>query len=61
VKKRAQLYVIAAAPDNVIPISSAYAPRERSWRDIVRRLEKNPVSSTPAPHPHVNAISKEKP
>lgn len=44
-KKRAHLYVIAAAPANVIPISSACTPRERSWRDLLRRLAKNPPAS----------------
>ena len=46
-KKRAHLYVIAAAPapTNVIPIEAGYAPRERSWRDLLRRLEKNPPAA----------------
>ena len=44
-KKRARLYVIAAARANVIPISAACTPRERSWRELLRRLEKNPPSS----------------
>jgi len=47
-KNPAELYMIsepesAAAPD-VIPIAAAVAsapPRERSWRDLMRRLEKN--------------------
>ena len=51
-KKRPHLYLIAepAAPTatNVIPISAAGTPRERSWRDLVRRLEKNPQ---PDPRP----------
>ncbi|HYL90350.1 MAG TPA: hypothetical protein VEU32_16475 [Burkholderiales bacterium] len=43
-KKRAHLHVVAAAPaeTNVTPTNAACAPRERSWRDLVRRLEKNP-------------------
>ena len=38
------------AASNVIPIAARVAapapPRERSWRNLVRRLEKNPL---PAP------------
>ena len=48
-KKRVHLYLVAAATSvviptasNVIPIISASTPRERSWRELVRRLEKNP-------------------
>ena len=70
-KKRAHLYIIAAVPAlaDVIPISAASTPRERSWRDLLRRLEKNPPSGAAATRqaelpafkraPHVNAIAKE--
>jgi hypothetical protein len=34
----------AAAAHNVIPIRSE---RERTWRDLVRRLEKSPVPRRP--------------
>jgi hypothetical protein len=48
-KKPAELYVIcepeAPAATNVIPIGAIPRPppRERSWRDLMRRLQKNPA------------------
>jgi len=54
-QKRPELYLIsepeAPAPSNVIPIGvSAAAPharRERSWRDLMRRLQKSPPPHKP--------------
>ena len=47
-QSRSQLYAIsepeAPAPSNVIPIGTNPAPpprRERSWRDLMRRLQKS--------------------
>ncbi len=47
--KKPDLYVIrepdTLAATNVIPIDAA-SPRERSWRDLVRKLEKNPPAAS---------------
>jgi hypothetical protein len=45
VKKPDELYVIgepeAAAPSNVIPIAESTEPRDCTWRDLMRRLQKS--------------------
>ena len=54
-RKPVELYVIrepeAPAASNVIPIGAGAVGspsiRERSWRDLVRRLQKNPAPRTP--------------
>jgi hypothetical protein len=54
-QRRAELYVIsepeAPAACNVIPIAAnaAVPPprRERSWRDLMRRLQKHPAPQKP--------------
>jgi hypothetical protein len=44
VNKAPPLYVVpAAAPKPVQPPASLPPPRETSWRDLVRRLSKNPL------------------
>jgi hypothetical protein len=56
-QKRPELYVIsepeAPAAANVIPIgASAASPppsRERSWRNLMRRLQKSPAPHKPLP------------
>jgi hypothetical protein len=58
-RKRPELYVIrepeAPAASNVIPIGASVgslSPRERSWRDLVRRLQKSPAPRTPGNSEH---------
>ena len=54
-QKRPELYVIsereAPAADTVIPIGASAAtpsaPRERSWRNLMRRLQKSPAPHKP--------------
>jgi len=50
-RKRPELYVIrepeAPAASNVIPIGAIRSQRERTWRDLVRRLQKSPAPRTP--------------
>jgi hypothetical protein len=50
-RKRPELYVIrepeAPAASNVIPIGAIRSHRERTWRDLVRRLQKSPAPRTP--------------
>ena len=54
-QKRPELYVIsepeAPAAANVIPIGASAAappaPRERSWRNLMRRLQKSPAPHKP--------------
>lgn len=56
-QKRPELYVIsepqAPAAPNPIPIGASAAalpprPRERSWRNLMRRLQKSPAPHKPA-------------
>ena len=50
-----ELYVIsepeAPAPSNVIPIATPAVapqpPRDHSWRDLMRRMQKNPAPPKP--------------
>ena len=50
-RKRPELYVIrepeALAASNVIPIGAIRSHRERTWRDLVRRLQNSPAPRTP--------------
>ena len=54
-QKRPELYVIsepeAPAAANVTPIGASAAvplpPRERSWRELIRRLQKSPAPHKP--------------
>ena len=51
-QKRPELYVISEPEaDNVIPIGASAAappaPRERSWRNLMRRLQKSPAPHKP--------------
>ena len=53
--KRSALYLVrtASAPSNVIPIGERPAtpapPRERAWRDLVRRLRRNQTQESRDP------------
>jgi hypothetical protein len=55
--RRSELYAIsepeAPAPSNVIPIGTTAAapppPRERSWRNLMHRLQKSQARRKPLP------------